>query len=68
MSTAGIAAAAVAANHAQVQLAVAARLAKSNAASERSVVALIEAAGQNMESIMKSALAPGVGGNIDISA
>ncbi|MGD9867774.1 MAG: hypothetical protein AB7U38_07235 [Hyphomicrobiales bacterium] len=64
----GMAAAAVAANHAQVQLALAAKLAKSNAASERSVVGLIEAANQNMQTMVKSALAPGVGGTVDISA
>lgn len=66
MSTSGIAVAAVAANRAQVQLAVAARLAKSNAASERSVVALIEAANENLRNIASSA-ASGLGGNIDIS-
>ncbi len=67
-STTTIAAAAVAANQAQLQMAVAAKMAKMNAESAQSVVALIEAANANMQEVTKAALPPGVGTSLDISA
>ena len=66
-SSVAIASAAVAANQAQVQMALAAKLAKANADSAQSVVQLIEAANANLQSIAKSATAPGVGETLDIS-
>lgn len=67
-STASIAAAAVTANQAQVQMAVAAKIAKMNAESAQSVVALLEAASANIEQLTKAALPEGVGASVDISA
>ncbi len=67
-SAVSIATAALAANQARVQMAVAARLAKMNAGNTQSVVQLLEAANANLQKVMQSALADGVGGNIDISA
>jgi len=67
-SVVSIATAAVAANQARVQMALAARLAKMNAGNAQSVVQLIEAANANLQKVVQSALADGVGGNIDISA
>jgi hypothetical protein len=67
MDAAGIAMAAVASSRAKVQMALAAKLAKMNVGAEQSVVALIEAASANMQTILKSTLAPGVGGSLDIS-
>lgn len=64
----GVAAAAVSASQAEVKLAVAAKIAKMNAESEASVATLIESASQNLQQVVKSATAPGVGGNLDISA
>ncbi|MFQ5625633.1 MAG: hypothetical protein ACE5FM_03155 [Methyloligellaceae bacterium] len=63
-----IAATAAAANQAQVQMALAAKLAKMNASNEQSVVQLIEAANASLQEVVQSALASGVGANIDISA
>lgn len=63
-----IAAAAMATNQAQVQMAVAAKIAKMNADQAQSVVALIEAASANMQELAKAALPPGVGTTVDISA
>ena len=51
---------------AQTQLVVAAKIAKFNAASERSVVDLVNAAQANLEAVTSSA-GPGKGGQIDIS-
>ncbi|MGI9385028.1 MAG: hypothetical protein ACR2PO_17895 [Methyloligellaceae bacterium] len=67
-STASIAAAAVTANQAQVQTAIAAKIAKMNADSAQSVVALLEAASANIEQLTKAALPEGVGSSVDISA
>ena len=67
-SVVSIATAAVAANQARVQMALAARLAKMNAGNAQSVVQLIEAANANLQKVVQSALADGVGGNLDISA
>lgn len=67
-SVANIAAASVAAQQAQVQLALAAKFAKSNAASEQSVVQLIEAANANLEQISQSGTPQGLGALLDISA
>lgn len=66
-SVANIAATAVASKQAQVQLAVAAKLLKSNADSAQSVVQLIESANANLQQVVNSATAPGVGDSIDIS-
>jgi len=68
MSSANIAAAAAVANQAQVQMALAAKFTKANAEAAQSVVALLEASSQNLEQIAKGSLAPGVGGNLDVSA
>ena len=67
-STVSIASAAVAANQAQVQMALAAKLAKMNAENAQSVVTLIESANANLTEIVKSALEPGIGTSVDISA
>ncbi len=67
-SVVNIAAAAVAANQAQLQMALAAKFAKMNAQSAQSVVQLIESANANMQQVVKSAPAPGVGASLDISA
>lgn len=63
-----IASAALAANQARVQMAVAARLAKMNAGHAQSVVQLLDAANANLQKAAQSGLASGVGGNLDISA
>ena len=63
-----IAAAAVAANQAQVQMAVAAKIAKMNADQAQSMVALMEAASANMKELAQAALPPGVGTTVDVSA
>ena len=65
MST-SIAASAVANQQAQTQLAVAAKIAQFNAASERSVVDLVNAAQANLEAVTSSA-GPGKGAVLDIS-
>lgn len=65
--TADIAAAAAAASRARVQMAVAVKIARMNADAERSVAALIEAAGANMQKMAQAALPPGLGTELDIS-
>ncbi|MCG8558166.1 MAG: putative motility protein [Hyphomicrobiales bacterium] len=67
-SSVSIAAAAVAANQAQVQSALAAKIAKMNADAAQSVVALLEASTANLEQISKASLPDGVGTSVDISA
>ena len=67
-SVVSIATTMLAANQARVQMALAAKLAKMNAGNEQSVVQLIEAANANLQEAVQSALASGVGGNLDISA
>ncbi len=67
-SVVSIATAAVAANQARVQMALAAKLVKMNAGNAQSAVQLIEAANANLQKMVQSALADGVGGNLDISA
>lgn len=64
--SASLAAAAAASSQAQVQMAVAAKIAKMNAGAERSVVDLLTAAQQNIESIVSAAPA-GTGNLLDIS-
>jgi len=64
--SASLASAAAASTQAQVQMAVAAKIAKMNAGAERSVVDLIESAQQNIQTVASSA-GPGVGGVVDIS-
>ncbi len=66
-SSVAIASAAVAANQAQVQMALAAKFAKMNANNAQSVVQLIESANANLQNVVKSATAPGVGTTLDIS-
>lgn len=61
-----LASVAVAKKHAQVQLAVAAKLIKMNNNSEKAVGDLVKAANQNLQKIVSST-APGVGANLDIS-
>lgn len=68
MSIAGIASAAAAANKAQVQMAMAAKFAKMNTAMTLSVVALIEAANENLQQVSNAATAPHVGTRLDVSA
>lgn len=63
-----IAAAAAATSQAKVQMALAAKLAKMNSLNDQSVVQLIESANASLQQAVKSALPPGVGGNLDISA
>jgi hypothetical protein len=67
-SDVAFAAATAATARAQVQMAVAARLARINAGSAQSVVDLIESAGANLEQAAKAVLPPGVGTSLDISA
>lgn len=67
-SVANIAAAAAAARQGQVQMALAAKLAKMNAGNQQSVVQLLEAADANMQQVAKAALPPGLGTSLDISA
>lgn len=67
-SVSSIAAAAAAARQAQVQMALAAKLAKMNAGNQQSVVQLLEAANANMQQAAKAALPPGLGTSLDISA
>ena len=67
-SVASIAASSAVASQAQLQSTLATIFTKSNADADRSIVALIEAAAANLESVTKSATAPGVGANLDISA
>jgi hypothetical protein len=62
MDVGSIAAALVAARMAQVQLAVAAKVAKMQADNGAAVVKLVSAADQNLNSLA------GLGGNLDISA
>jgi len=65
MST-SLAAVNAASSQAQVQMAVAAKIAKMNAGAERSVVQLLEASQQNLQAAVSST-GPGVGGLVDIS-
>ena len=61
-----LAAISAATSQAQVQMAVAAKIAKMNANAERSVATLVEAAQQNLNAIT-STPPPGSGGVLDIS-
>ncbi len=61
-----LAAAAAASSQAQVQMAVAGKIAKMNAGAERSVAQLLEASAENMKAVVNNT-APGVGGVVDIS-
>ncbi len=67
-SVVNIAATAVASSQAQVQMAVAAKLAKMNADNAQSIVQLIESANASMQQLVKSSASTGVGANLDISA
>lgn len=66
MDVASIAAALVSAQIGQIQLAVAAKLAKLNAEQGASVVHLLDAAQANFKSLAN--VAAGIGTNLDISA
>ncbi len=66
-SVVNIATVAVASKHAQMQMAVAAKFAKSNATTEQSVVQLIEAANTNMQQVVQSAASSGIGATLDIT-
>lgn len=68
MSTDGIAAAATAANQAQVKMALAAKIAKMDAAAQQSVADLLESADADMKEMASSALPEGLGANLDTSA
>lgn len=64
--SASLAAAAAASSQAQVQMAVAAKIAKMNAGAEQAVAELVQASADNLKALT-SAVAPGVGGKLDIS-
>jgi hypothetical protein len=66
MDTASLAAALVAAQMGQIQLAVAARMARMDAQSGQSVANLISAAEQNMNRLAN--VAAGIGSQVDITA
>ncbi len=57
-----------ASSQANVQMAVAAKLAKMNASNSQSIVQLIESANASMQQLVKSSASTGVGANLDISA
>lgn len=61
-----LAAISAATSQAQVQMAVAAKIAKMNAGAEQSVAALVEASQQNLQKIVSTPPA-GTGGVLDIS-
>ena len=65
MDVASIASAFIAAQMAQVQTAVAAKMLRMNADSAQNAVKLLEAAQQNMNSLAN--VASGIGGNIDLT-
>lgn len=65
MDVASIASAFIAAQMAQVQTAVAAKMMKMNADSAADVAKLLDAASQNMNQLAN--VATGVGGNLDIT-
>jgi hypothetical protein len=65
MDVASIASAFIAAQMAQVQTAVAAKMMKMNADGAADAAKLLEAASQNMKSLAN--VASGVGGNLDIT-
>lgn len=67
MDAAAIATSAMTMSQAKVQLAVAGKLAKTNADQAGSVAALVDAANSNMVAAAKAALPPGLGGHMDIS-
>lgn len=64
MDETGLATAFIGAKTAQLQMAAAAKMMKMNAQSQEAVAKVIEAAQENM----KSLVAAGLGGNLDISA
>ena len=66
MDVSSIAAAFVAQQSAQLQMAVAAKMLRMNAQAGQDAAKLLEAAQQNMDRVAN--LAAGVGGNLDISA
>ena len=65
MDGASIASAFIAAQMAQVQTAVAAKMLRMNADSAQNAVKLLEAAQQNMNSLAN--VASGIGGNLDLT-
>jgi hypothetical protein len=67
-SVANTAAAAAAASQAQVQLALSAKFAKSNASAGQSVVQLLESANASLQQVVNSAASSGVGVSLDIRA
>jgi hypothetical protein len=66
MDTAALAASFAAAQTAQLQMAVAAKIMKMNADSAQAVVKLIDESQANIASLVGAA-GPGLGGNLDIS-
>ena len=66
MDVGSLVSALLAAQVAQMQLAAAAKIAKMQADSGNAVAKLVDAADQNAQQL--SAAAPGIGGNIDVSA
>ena len=66
MDVAALASAFVGAKAAEVQMAVAAKMLKTNADSAKSVAQVIEAAQQNLDRLAN--VAAGIGQNLDISA
>jgi hypothetical protein len=65
MDLAAIAAALVAAQSSQTQIALATQMVKMNADAQAAVVQLVDAAQQNMNTLAN--VAPGIGGSLDIS-
>ena len=66
-SVPGIAAAAAVGARSQLQSALAAKMVKMNAENQQSLVALLQAATENLEQITKSSPPPGQGQAVDIS-
>ncbi len=67
-SVANIATHAAAASQAQVQLALSAKFAKSNASAGQAVVQLLESANASLQQVVNSAASTGVGASLDIRA
>ncbi len=66
-STVALSNAFAATSQAQLQMALAAKITKSNAEAQQSMVALIQAASENLQQVSKGALPAGVGEAIDVS-
>ncbi len=68
MDSGSIALGVIAAQTAQVQQAVAAKMMKMNANSDGAIADLLQAAQENMMKLAQAVNPPGVGGNLDVSA